>query len=191
MTAMASPEQLTQWLSATANGDQQAFQRLYTAASPHLYALLLRILKTESRAEDALQDAFVRIWQKAGSYSPERGAPLTWLLAIARYRALDMLRRQRPEVAMPEDAELAANVLVDETGRGPEEEQETLQALDAVETCLGRLQDEQKRSLLLAYYDGLTHQELSRRLDAPLGTVKSWVRRGLTSLRECLAELAR
>lgn len=191
MTAMASPEQLTQWLSATANGDQQAFQRLYTAASPHLYALLLRILKTESRAEDALQDAFVKIWQKAGSYSPERGAPLTWLLAIARYRALDMLRRQRPEVAMPEDAELAANVLVDETGRGPEEEQETLQALDAVETCLGRLQDEQKRSLLLAYYDGLTHQELSRRLDAPLGTVKSWVRRGLTSLRECLAELAR
>ncbi|MES1942650.1 putative RNA polymerase sigma factor (ECF family) protein [Salinisphaera sp. PC39] len=188
---MASPEQLTTWLNATADGDQRAFRQLYTATSPQLYALLLRILKTEERAEDALQDAFVKIWQKAGTYSPDRGAPLTWLMSVARYRALDLLRRQRPEVGLPEDADLAAAVLVDEVSRSPAQDQETLQSLESVQTCLGTLQDEHKRSLLLAYYDGLTHQELSRKLDAPLGTVKSWIRRGLMRLRECLAELTR
>lgn len=186
---MATPEQLTAWLSATADGDERAFQRLYTATAPHLYALLLRILRTEATAQDALQDTFVKIWQKADTYSPERGAPLTWLLSVARYRALDLLRRKRPEVGLPEDPDLAATLMVDEIARGPDEDQDTQQSLAAVQACLGTLQDDHRRSLLLAYYDGLTHQELARRLEAPLGTVKSWIRRGLARLRECLAEM--
>lgn len=187
---MAENSDIGRWLAATAAGDENAFQRLYEAASPHLYALLLRILHSEERAQDALQDTFVKIWQKADTYSPERGAPLTWLLSVGRYRALDLLRRQRPEVGMPEDADLAATLLTDRDNPGPAEENETLQGMAAVRECLGTLQGEQRNSILLAYYEGYTHQELSERLDAPLGTVKSWVRRGLTRLRECLAGLA-
>lgn len=186
---MTDRDELTLWLQATAAGDQHAFQKLYNATSPQLYALLLRILKKPDRAEDALQDAYVKIWQKAGTYAPDRGAPSTWLLAIARYRALDTLRRQRPEVGMPEEANLAATILEDHVAPGPSEANENLQSLDAVHTCLTTLSPEQRKSVLLAYYEGLTHPELARRLNAPIGTVKSWIRRGLSRLRQCLAEM--
>ncbi|ERJ17428.1 Sigma factor protein [Salinisphaera shabanensis E1L3A] len=187
---MAEREQLAEWLSATARGDEQAFQRLYAATSAQLYALLLRILRNPERAQDALQDAYIRVWQKADTYAPERGAPLTWLLSIARYRALDVLRRKRPEVAMPEEPDMVATLLEDEQSLSPVEENENQQSLDAIRVCLKTLQPQQRDSVLLAYYEGLTHQELAERLDAPLGTVKSWIRRGLLRLRECLAERA-
>ena len=187
---MAEREQLAEWLSATARGDEQAFQRLYAATSSQLYALLLRILRNPERAQDALQDAYVRVWQKADTYAPERGAPLTWLLSIARYRALDVLRRKRPEVAMPEEPDMMSTLLEDEQALSPLEENENQQSLDAIRVCLKTLQPQQRDSVLLAYYEGLTHQELAERLDAPLGTVKSWIRRGLMRLRECLAERA-
>lgn len=185
---MAEREQLVDWLAATAQGDQQAFQRLYASTSSQLYALLLRILRNPERAQDALQDAYVRVWQKADTYSPERGAPLTWLLTVARYRALDMLRRKRPEVAMPEEPDMIARLLEDSQSLSPAEENENRQALDAIRACLGTLQTQQRDSVLFSYYEGMTHQELSERMDAPLGTVKSWIRRGLIRLRECLAE---
>lgn len=187
---MAEREQLAAWLAATADGDEQAFERLYAATSSQLYALLLRILRNPERAQDALQDAYIRVWKKADSYSPERGAPLTWLLSIARYRALDLLRRKRPEVAMPEEPDMLATLLEDQQSLSPLAENENQQSLDAVRTCLKTLQAQQRDSVLLAYYEGLTHQELAERMDAPLGTVKSWIRRGLMRLRECLAERA-
>jgi len=185
---MAEPKQLAQWIADTAAGDQHAFQRLYKATSPHLYAVLLRILKTEDRASDALQDAFVKIWQKAETYAPDRGAPITWLMSIARYRALDLLRRRRPEVAFPEDPDMEALVLSDDNANGPALDNETMQSLTAIQNCMKTLQSEQRKSLLYAYYDGMTHTEISEKMDAPLGTVKSWVRRGLMRLRECLAD---
>ncbi|MDA3920250.1 MAG: sigma-70 family RNA polymerase sigma factor [Salinisphaera sp.] len=185
---MADREQLTEWLTATAAGDERAFQQLYGATSSHLYAVLLRILRSPDRAQDALQDAYIRVWQKADTYSPDRGAPLTWLMSIARYRALDLLRRKRPEVAMPEEPDMIATLLEDEQSLSPLEENENQQSLDAIRHCLGTLAPQQRDSVLLAYYEGLTHQELSARMDAPLGTVKSWIRRGLLRLRECLAE---
>lgn len=190
VASMTDREQLVAWLEATARGDEQAFQQLYAATSSQLYALLLRILRNPERAQDALQDAYVRVWQKADTYSVERGAPLTWLLSIARYRALDVLRRKRPEVAMPEEPDRVATLLEDEQSLSPFEVNENQQSLEAVRACLHTLQDQQRDSVLLAYYEGLTHQELSERLDAPLGTVKSWIRRGLMRLRECLAERA-
>jgi len=187
---LAPSDTLEIWLSQTAAGDEAAFRKLYDAVSPHLFALLLRILKDQARAEEALQDVFVRIWQKADTYSVDRGKPLTWLLTIARYRALDLIRRQRPEDAMPGDPDLESALLVDKDGRGPDLDSETDQALEAVRVCMQRLQDEQRRSVLLAYYEGLTHSELADRLKTPIGTVKSWIRRGLLRLRECLAEVA-
>lgn len=187
---MAEPKQLAQWIADTAHGNQRSFQLLYSATAPHLYALLLRILKTQDRADDALQDAFVKVWQKAETYVPERGAPITWLLSIARYRALDMLRRRRPEVGLPEDPDMQALVLSDDNANGPALDNETMQSLNAIKSCLKTLQTEQQQSLLLAYYQGMTHSEIAAKMDAPLGTVKSWVRRGLMRLRECLAEKA-
>lgn len=187
---MAEREQLAEWLTATARGDEQAFQQLYSATSSQLYALLLRILRNPDRAQDALQDAYVRIWQKADTYVPERGAPLTWLLSIARYRALDVLRRKRPEVSMPEEPDMMATLLEDNQALSPLEENENRQSLEAIQRCLRTLQSPQRDSVLLAYYEGLTHEELAERLDAPLGTVKSWIRRGLIRLRQCLAERA-
>lgn len=186
---MHDREQLSQWLAAIAAGDHGAFKQLYAATSAHLYALQLRILHNRERAQDALQETYISVWNKANSYAPERGAPLTWLLSIARYRALDMVRRQRPEVPLPESPDMAATWLEDENALDPAAESENLESLDAVQICLKTLEPQQRQSVLLAYYEGLTHQELSQRLGAPLGTVKSWIRRGLTRLRECLLEV--
>lgn len=185
---MADREQLAEWLAATAAGDQAAFQKLYAATSSQLYASVLRILRTPDKAQDAVQDAYIRVWQKADTYTPERGAPLTWLLSIARYRALDALRRKRPEVAMPEDPDMIASLLEDEQSLSPLQENENQQSLEAVKSCMQTLDGNHRQSVLLAYYQGMTHQELADHMDAPLGTVKSWIRRGLGRLQSCLAQ---
>lgn len=184
-SASLDPTQLGRLLAAVSTGDQQAFADLYRRSSPHLYGLLLRMLQRRDWAEEALQDAFFRVWQKSETYAPEKGAPLTWLMSIARYRALDLLRARRPEVEMPEEGEEPPMALADPK-QDPEGRAEAYEGLGRLDECMGRLQEEQKTSVLLAYYEGYTHQELARAMNAPLGTVKSWVRRGLARLRECL-----
>lgn len=177
---------LEELLAATARGDRAAFSELYTATSAHLFALLLRILRRRDLAEEALQDCYVRIWQKSGSFSADRGAPVVWLASIARYRALDLLRARRPEVSDQvgeSGGPLASHV--DERAN-VEQAAEGHHELERLHACLGELGDEQRSAVMLAYYEGFTHPELSERLAAPLGTVKSWVRRGLQRLRECL-----
>ena len=185
---MVEPEQLSEWLAAIAAGDERAFQKLYHATSPHLFALLLRILRTPESAEDALQDVFVKIWQKARTYDARRGAPLSWLMSVARYRALDLIRRRDPETSLPDAPELQASVLEDEHNAGPQANSETLQSLAVLSRCLQALRPDQQQGLMLAYYEGLTHSEMAARLNMPLGSVKSLVRRSLISLRMCLAE---
>ncbi|HZR34238.1 MAG TPA: sigma-70 family RNA polymerase sigma factor [Nevskia sp.] len=184
-SANAEPERLTQLLAAVGSGDQRAFAQLYEACSAHLFGLLLRILQRRDWAEEALQDCFLKIWQKSETYEPARGAPLTWLSSIARYRALDLLRMKRPEVEMPEEGEEPPLALAD-PGQDPVDGAIEGEGLGRLKDCMRGLQDEQRRSVLLAYYEGYTHQELAQAMDAPLGTVKSWVRRGLSRLRECL-----
>jgi RNA polymerase sigma-70 factor (ECF subfamily) len=192
---MADAQELTQLLQATASGDQRAFQRLYDATSAHLNALLVRMLKRHDWAEEALQDCYLRIWQKSESYEPRKGAPLTWLLTIARYRALDLIRMRRPEVleadSRSDDEE--APSLIDQAAdptQDPLARAEESQGVGRLQRCMEGLGGEQRDSVLLAYYEGYTHQELAVRLKAPLGTVKSWVRRGLAQLRDCLEALA-
>ena len=182
---MADATLLVQLLAATARGDQHAFRQLYSTASPHLFGLLLRILRRRDWAEEALQDCFLKVWQKAETYAPEKGAPLTWLMTVARYRALDLLRARRPEVEMPEEGEEEPMSMAD-TAQSPEDGAMEQEGIGRLDNCMKGLQDEQRRSVLLAYYEGYTHQELAERMKAPLGTVKSWVRRGLSKLRECL-----
>ncbi|HEB66843.1 MAG TPA: sigma-70 family RNA polymerase sigma factor [Gammaproteobacteria bacterium] len=166
---------LTRLLSDIATGDREAFARLYRLTSPNLYAVALRILKDESRAQDCLQDTYLKIWQQTAAYDGGKAAVMTWLSVIVRHRALDMLRRRHEhhgEAVEPDT--LPSWPEVDPVDRM------------ALEKCLRILDDRQRECLVLAYHEGLTHPELAARLALPLGTVKTWIRRGLEKLRQCL-----
>lgn len=184
--AEPAAETLEQLLRATAAGDAQSFRRLYEASSAHLFGLLMRMLKRRDWAEEALQDCYIKIWQKADTYAPDKGQPLTWLMTVARYRALDLLRIKRPEVEMPEEEDLPPMSLADATAEDPQLKAVEREGIRRLQECMGGLAPEQQRSVLLAYYEGYTHQEMAGVMKAPLGTVKSWVRRGLMQLRECM-----
>lgn len=177
---------LTDLLHACAQGRQAAFQELYQQTSPQLFAVLVRILKRRDLAEEALQDALLSVWRNAGSYAADKGAPMTWMVSICRYRALDMLRREKREVSLDMQRE-------DLDGDGTSEQETVTGEVSvskaeerALEDCMQRLNDGQQRSVKLAYVDGCTHEEIAARVGSPIGTVKSWVRRGLESLKRCL-----
>lgn len=176
---------LSDLLHAVAQGRQAAFQELYEQVSPQLFAVLLRILKRRDLAEEALQDALLSVWRNARSYTAEKGAPMTWLLSICRYRALDSLRRTRREVSLDlgGDDDDGPTEIVDESASADFVSKAEERAL---EDCMQRLSDGQRKSLRLAYVDGYTHEEIAASLKSPVGTVKSWVRRGLESLKRCL-----
>jgi len=172
------PRILADLLAATANGDKAAYSRFYRLTSPKLYAVALRILKQEALAQDCLQDAYLSVWRQAAAYQKGRAAPMTWLVTIVRNRAIDILRKQRHS-SQSDDAELemlaapgCSDALIDRL---------------ALEKCLEALQPKQRHCLTLAYYEGLTHPELSQRLTTPIGTIKTWIRRGLEQIRQCLA----
>lgn len=183
---MTDAVQLIQLLSETSAGNQRSFRSLYEATSPHLYAVLIRILQRRDWAEEALQDCYLKVWQKAETYAPDKGAPMTWLQTIARYRALDLLRMKRPETEMPDEDEAPPMSFAAGDSLDPQLRAEEGEGIAALERCMQSLGLEQRQSVLLAYYEGYTHHELADKLNKPLGTVKSWVRRGLMLLRECL-----
>ena len=146
-----------------------------------LYGIALRITRQASLAADATQDAFVQIWQQAHRFDPERGSAEALLVSMVRYRALDIVRRQSREVPgyepdEREDEAPDALARLVSTAEGA-----------ALHRCLGELEADRRRLVVMAFVDGLSHSELAERLRVPLGTVKSWIRRSLLSLRECLA----
>lgn len=179
------PIQLRSCLAACARGDAAALERLYRMLSPQLFGLLLRILHRRDLAEEALQDTFVNVWRKASEYRANRGGVRTWVTTIARHRAFDILRRERRDVPLDPDALLAAGDAA-WAAAGPADGARSRAEYRRLRDCLARLSDGQRRSVLLAYFQGLTQEEISARLDAPLGTVKSWVRRALAGLKRCL-----
>jgi RNA polymerase sigma-70 factor, ECF subfamily len=168
-------------LRRCADGDRAAFRLLYDRWGSRLHGIALRITRQASLAADATQDAFVQIWQQAHRFDPERGSAEAFLVSLVRYRALDLVRRQSREVP----------------GYEPDErEDESPDALSrlvstaegaALHRCLGTLEAERRRLVVLAFVEGLSHSDLAERLKVPLGTVKSSIRRSLLSLRECLA----
>ena len=182
-TGTAELEALEPLLCASGNGDRAAFAELYRLSASRLYPIALRILRRPEAAEDVLQEAYVLIWRKAAQFHPSRGRPLPWMAAIVRNRAIDRLRAQAREPQDPAHWDDLAEGLAD-----PAASASAAAAPDAlaVRGCLERLQENQRQAILLAYYGGLTHEELAARLEAPLGTVKSWVRRGLLQLKDCL-----
>jgi RNA polymerase sigma-70 factor (ECF subfamily) len=164
--------------------DDKAFAELYRMSSPKLFAVAMRITRRRDWAEEVLQESFVNIWHHAGSYDEAKSAPMTWMTAIVRNRALDWLRRPREAEADDSHDELLASI--PDEHPGPEEL--LLRTTDSgrLATCLRRLDDEQQRSITLAFFYGLSHGELAAKLRRPLGTVKTWIRRGLEGLRECM-----
>jgi RNA polymerase sigma factor (sigma-70 family) len=175
---------LMQLLARTALADQRAFAELYRLASPHLYAVALRILRESAAAEEVLQESFVNVWHHAGSYVAGKSQPLTWLTSIVRNRCLDQLRRREVDTITMDDEEHAMTI----ADEGPTPLELLLAGADAraVKDCVERLEAGQQQAIALAFYHGLSHSELARHLAQPLGTVKSWVRRGLERLRTCL-----
>jgi len=176
-------------LAACARKDEAAFARLYQSTSSKLFGVALRILRREDWAEEVLQDCYVSIWNHAGSYEAGRSAPMTWLTSIVRNRCLDWLRRPRLEVALTGPDEDGEDPLerVPSADPGPLDELARAADARALGDCLRRLDPKQRQAIMLAFYEGLSHSELARHLREPLGTVKTWVRRGLERLKGCLA----
>ena len=181
---MLDPVQLERLLARVALRDRQAFRQLYDACAPQLLGVALRLLRRRDLAEDVLQDAFVRIWHHAGEYHAERGTPAGWMLTVARYRALDVLRRRRFELSLDHDS---LTELADARLQATDAETDDTTFL-ALQGCLEEISPQQRDSILQAFYHGQTHEQLATRMQAPLGTVKSWVRRGLSSLKRCLEQ---
>lgn len=181
-------DQLKVLLGLCAHRDQVAFKQLYDASSSQLYATLRNILRIEAVAEEALQEVYVKVWEKASDYKPELGQPFTWMTSIARYHALDILRkrqiRENKEVEWDEELSGNESVLIQP---GPAK---TVEYQDILEQCFGRLSENQRECITRAYLEGLTHDELSASVNSPVGTIKSWIRRGLVTLKECVSELS-
>ena len=174
-------------------GDRAAFAALYKAVSAPLLGVILRIQRDRAQAEDVLQEIFVNIWRAAQGFDAARAQPMTWLTSIARNRAIDSLRRGKTEVAtvtsLSGDDDDEGPNLVDTLPSeldGPMQALEQASQAKAVSRCIGALSAEQQQCVALAYYQGLSHSEVAQHLKQPLGTVKSWVRRALISLKDCL-----
>jgi len=186
----AQPSEITDndLLHAITRGDEQALAALYDRYRLILFGLILRILHDRPEAEDVLQEAFLQVWRRAGDFDESRGRVFTWLVTIARSRALDRLRvlGSRARLADEVVAHAATADLGDAADDALKSEQGTI-----VRQALAELPEEQRRALLLAYFDGLTQTEISARLGEPLGTVKTRMRSGLIKLRALLREQAR
>ncbi|PAX06854.1 sigma-70 family RNA polymerase sigma factor [Sphingomonas lenta] len=180
----AARARLVEAIVATGGEDRAAFQRLYRLTRAKLFGICLRICGTREAAEDVLQDVYLIIWRRAGGYEPGRASPITWLATIARNRAIDW-RRANPvraaagveEAADVADArpDAAAGMLDAEEGR-------------RLHLCLDQLEPPQRETIRTAFFGGVTYAELADRRGVPLGTMKSWIRRGLLRLRDCLRD---
>lgn len=184
MSAKTAQAQLKHLLHETSAGDHAAFEQLYALSAGKLFAIGMNMLRSRDQAEEALQEAYVRIWHHAGEYHAERGEVSTWMAAIMRYRCLDRLRQNQKAPGGPPDA---AAIMTDD---GPEPVELTEKHQDArrLSACLGTLRQAQRRVISLAFLNGLSHREITESVQQPLGTVKSLIRRGLLSLQRCLQQ---
>ena len=179
---MLTPAELVSLLAAVANGDETAFEKLYAATSAKLYGVVLRILRRPGLADEVMQETYLKIWNGAAQFDASRASPITWMVAIARNRAIDLVRKKADVSVedMPDALELAADVPDPLAAR--ERSEDVRRLLD----CLGRLDPEQRQLVLLAYYDGLSRELLAARFKRPVNTIKTWLRRSLLTVRECL-----
>jgi RNA polymerase sigma factor (sigma-70 family) len=186
------PQQLRSWLLGAARRDAAAFRALYDATSPKLFGFALRILVKRELAEEVLQESFVAIWNNAGSYQSQLAAPMTWMATIVRNKAFDLLRRS--DVTTEIDAEQfdseVMNALQD-PGATPIEALQMSSDAKALAYCMSALEGLHRQAIGLAFFHDLSHSEVAQQLALPIGTVKTWIRRGLERLKTCLQKRER
>ncbi len=169
---------------ACARGERYAMRALYEREARWLLGVAVRIVRDRDRAEDVLQDAFLQVWQRASTYQPSLGSARGWIYTIVRHRALKEIRNSGRMVPMdPIDLEGVSNLQQTLAAGADDRELDA----DTLERCLERIEKERRACVIHAFVDGYTHEQIARLLNAPLGTVKSWIRRSLASLKECLA----
>jgi RNA polymerase sigma-70 factor (ECF subfamily) len=178
---MSTPVEITWLLAAVAKGDAVAFERLYGATCAKLYGVVLRILRRHDLAADVMEQAYLQIWQGAGEFDPASGAPLAWMVAIARRLAIDTARRPPPPAADGEP-----EVIDENDGPGTVPRHQLTDDLKRLLTCIGRLEPDRQRMLLLAYYGAFSREQLASKLDMPVSLLSASLRRSLAEVEQCL-----
>ncbi len=183
------PSQLKSWLAAVAHKDASAFRALYDATSSKLFGFALRILIKRELAEEVLQESFVSIWNNAASYQASMAAPMTWMTTIVRNKAFDLLRRVDATVEIDADT-FDKDVMdaLESADPSPIEALQLTQDAKALARCFAKLEGLHRQAIALAFYHDLSHSEVAEQMKLPIGTVKTWVRRGLERLRLCLTK---
>ena len=175
-------DEIAALISRCALRDRQAFRDLYGRTSSKLFGVTLRILRDRSEAEEALQEVYVKIWQRADRYVPGGYSPISWLVAVARNHSLDVLRARKPQ---SEDIDVALDVA--DAGPKPEQAEASRGERSRIDNCLGQLDTDKADAVRGAYLDGYSYEELAERHKVPLNTMRTWLRRSLMKLRECLS----
>lgn len=179
---MLTPAELVWLIAAVAKGDKAAFERLYVATRAKLYGVVLRILRRQDLAEEVVQETYVKIWHSAGQFNPGLSSPITWMTSIARNRAIDIVRR-KSEASLEEESS-AMEAAAESTD--PLARREMTEELKRLLECVGRLEPDRQKLVLLAYYNGWSREQLAEKFESPVNTVKTWLRRSLLDIRECL-----
>jgi RNA polymerase sigma factor (sigma-70 family) len=187
---------LKQLLAAIARQNRNAFRQLYDATAPKLFGYALRMLKKRELAEEVLQESFISIWNNAASYQSSLAAPLTWMTTIVRNKAFDVLRRTEDtiEIDAPSFLEGDMQTMLDSiegTTPTPNEALQLSENATALAGCLKHLEGLHRQAIAMAFFHDLSHGEVAEQLRLPVGTVKTWIRRGLERLRLCLSKMER
>ncbi len=177
-----SPSEIETLISKSAMGDRAAFRSLYAATSAKLFGVCLRVLKNRADAEDVLQEVYVKIWHNAAKYQVSGYSPITWLVTIARNQSIDRLRARKPDAAELSEADDIAD-----TSSTPEQNVMAGGEVERLRACLQKLSPGRAEAVKAAYMEGYSYQELAERLQQPINTVRTWLRRSLISLKECLS----
>jgi len=183
---MPGIDSLSELLARVALRDRAAFEHLYRASCSHLYSVSLRILRNESRADEVLQEAYVNIWHGAAGYNASVGTPMTWMINIVRNKSIDLLRSRKSESASTTELDEEAMSVPADAATEPHRMLDDSLIKAKISDCMQALSSMQRQAVALAYYRGMVHTDIASALNAPLGTAKGWVRRGLDQLKSCL-----
>ena len=173
-------QKLVVLIQRTGQGDRAAFRELYLATSAKLMGVVVRILRSRSEASDVLQDVYLKVWTSSARFAPESGSAMGWLISIARNRSIDIVRSRTAAATDTQDTDWFERL------QGAADVESEIMSKDALIHCLERLNPRVREAIMLAYYEGLSREELAEKLDMPVGSVKTWLHRGSGALRDCL-----
>ena len=174
-------DEISVLISKVALRDRSAFDRLYKTTSAKLFGVCLRILRERSEAEDALQEVYVKVWGRAERFAASEASPVSWLIAVARNHCIDRLRaRKAPAINLDDALDIA------EPGMNPEMSAVNKGEGARIDRCMGELDKDRAAAVRAAYVEGHSYEDLARRFDVPLNTMRTWLRRSLLKLKECL-----